>query len=149
MRAGVRIGRRGRRCVRTADGAEPYSTVNDRGERHIILGGFYYEYHRTRFNYGMLGNRCRFGSYRRYRTWYRTGYRSRTRCGSSGKKPGRKGRYHVYHVTWSGRCRDDRSLWSAYRNALTFRTAARVNRAGISISKNMKNNGKEANPWKR
>ena len=41
-----------------------------------------YEHYRTGFNFSMLSNRSWFSSYRRYRTWYWTGYRSRT-CSSS------------------------------------------------------------------
>ena len=42
--------------------------------------------------FSMLSNRSRFSSYRRYRTWYWTGYRSRTcSCSSRKKTRGAKG----------------------------------------------------------
>ncbi len=62
--------------------------------------------------------RCRPCGYRRYWTWYRPGYRSRT-CGSSGwKKPGRKIRHYFHHAFRAGRGGDHRSLWSVSCHAV-------------------------------
>ncbi len=33
-----------------------------------------------------------------------------------GRNPGAKGDYHADNASWSGRCRDNRSLWSGYRS---------------------------------
>lgn len=57
---------------------------------------------------------------------YWTGYRSRTWCSSSWTQSGCKRRYHVNHAFRTGSCRDNRSLRTLDRNALTVRTAFRL-----------------------
>ena len=70
--------------------------------------------------YSMLSNRCRSGSYRRYRTWYWTGYRSRT-CVQQPlvRNPGAKGDITSTMLLRTGRSRDNRSVWSVDRYVIT------------------------------
>ena len=78
-----------------------------------VSGGNFYEWnYERRFNLSVFSHWRRPCHDRRYRAWYRPGYRCGTRGCGSGAQSGRQGRHYLHHAAGAGGCRDNRSVRS-------------------------------------